>query len=536
MIRRVAHILIIIAVSAALLPTVAADGPDYAVLGSLTLPWSCDEGHRISWDPQGHWEQGKAGGVAFDFAMPEGTPLAAPANGLLRYLRDDRALETTYGHYADLVVEGGDWMIRLAHLRDEQTGLRWVSQGDLVGYSGKSGVPVAHLHLELFVRQGNRWVAPDLDRITRFFGLPMRDFVEQAIISRGGCPQQLALAGQVRSNPLHLGDEARWLVPLRNQGLTPMPLSEVQITLRAPDGSATVLDVEGEWTLKPRALLSVGIAGTPTLAGTWRVERVAYSGEGHSGRFDATGETEVLPPALRAIAGPPIAATLRVGDTIAVPVSLANTGDKPLTFDGLHLEGSRPDGGPWRASAKVDAPLEPGETCQFTLLGESPALYAGRWSYGRVGFQRLGQVFFFGEIEGAVQVSGPMLRADAVHAYLGLSGVSVFLRLTNAGTDLVTPDALELWGWKPGGVDAFTVRHQRVAPLGPGRSALLRLTIPTEGLAGQWQLVEAGAWIGGEYYPIPLPSQPAVIVPKSASPKGPPVAPLHDQQEPGLRP
>ena len=83
---------------------VRAQGPDYGELGRFTLPWACDQAHRISWDPQGHWANGKARGVAFDFAMPVGTALVAPADGLATWARDDRRLETTYGYSRHLPI------------------------------------------------------------------------------------------------------------------------------------------------------------------------------------------------------------------------------------------------------------------------------------------------------------------------------------------------------------------------------------------------------------------------------------------------
>ena len=101
--------------------------------------------------------------------MEESTPLFAPGDGMAYFLRDERLFETNLGNYVEVVIEG-DWLVRLAHLRDPQSGERPVRAGELIGHSGDTGVPVPHLHLEVLVRRDTSWVRPDISRMERFFG------------------------------------------------------------------------------------------------------------------------------------------------------------------------------------------------------------------------------------------------------------------------------------------------------------------------------------------------------------------------------
>lgn len=193
-------------------------------------------------------------------------------------------------------------------------------------------------------------------------------------------------------------------------------------------------------------------------------------------------------------------------------VALQNTGDREVVLGRIHLQGVRPDGQPWRASATIAEPLAPGAVARCELMSEARAEMAGRWSYGRVVWEHEGQLCLLGEVSGSLQVSGVALRVDRVVAYEGLDGLCIFLQLTNVGTETVAPAAIEVWGWKPDGIAAFTARQPRVMPLWPGQSLLLRLAVPTEGLVGPWQVIEAGYWLDGRYYAMPLPSQPTVWI------------------------
>ena len=44
--------------------------PDYRIPAEMALPWACDTGHEVTWEPEDHWAQAKATGVA---AKPSAT-------------------------------------------------------------------------------------------------------------------------------------------------------------------------------------------------------------------------------------------------------------------------------------------------------------------------------------------------------------------------------------------------------------------------------------------------------------------------------
>ena len=185
MVRRLLSGLVLLALLIGPVPAQAL-GPDYRVPGGFVLPWACGQSYRVTWEPSGHWESGKATGVAFDFSLPEGTPLFAPFSGTASFHSDLRPLETTYGHYIDLIDETGFWLVRLAHLSEPQSGTRFVRTGDQLGYSGASGVTSPHLHLELLARQGSGWVAPDPGELTALYGLSRQQLTEGAYVGRDG--------------------------------------------------------------------------------------------------------------------------------------------------------------------------------------------------------------------------------------------------------------------------------------------------------------------------------------------------------------
>jgi len=78
---------------------VEAQGPDYDAPAGFALPWECGQSFRVSWEPEGHWEAGMASGAAWDFGLPEGTPILAPFSGMAYFASDARPLDTTYGHF-----------------------------------------------------------------------------------------------------------------------------------------------------------------------------------------------------------------------------------------------------------------------------------------------------------------------------------------------------------------------------------------------------------------------------------------------------
>lgn len=493
---------------------VRADGPDYAVPGRLALPWACGEGQRISWGPVEHWEHGKARGIAFDFAIDEGTPLYAPCNGVAYFLLDERPFETNFGHYIEVASEDGNWLVRLAHLSDVQSGERPVQAGELIGYAGSSGVSVPHLHLELLVRQGNEWVRPDMAKLERFFGWPLTDFVEGAIITNDGCEAEAALGGpvtSVRQSPT-LGEIAQLSIPFRNEGLEPLQLDALQLFLLHSSGTALVLDARGAWSLDAKSGMEIVVSGRPSLAGQWEISHLIYMVEGASHRLDTTGELIVEPLPLTVSEISMANRALDVGDSIAFEIALRNDGEHDIVFDDLIMRGTRPDETLWHASYGQPGRVSAQDAALFPLTSTTVPQNVGLWHTLQLGLLVGKQMLWFDQLDGSFTVSGPELRVDRAEVYPSGRSLTVVLSLTNGGTRVAMPDAVEVWGWKPDGSTPLAASQSRLAPLGPGATAIILLTVPVDQVQGQWRLVEAGHWTAGAYYRMPLPYQPGVSV------------------------
>ena len=490
----------------------AAEGPDYDLPGRLALPWACGRAYRISWTPADHWANGRTVGLAFDFALPEGTPLYAPADGTAYFLRDKRPSERNLGNYVDLVV-GGEWLVRLAHLRDEQSGQQEVRAGELLGYSGSSGADAAHLHIELLVREGKTWARPDPTRLERLFGLPAEDLVEGVLIVNDGCPAHLVLEDTVR--PLRerfsLGEVAELEVKVRNEGLQPLTLRAVQLSLQGPDGEALMAEAQGEWIIAGKALQAITISAQPNFPGLWQVDRVICQAEDNSYVLPAEGIFTVEPSELKLV-GVSTRPAFEVGERIELEVWVENCGDDDLAVDDLRVEGLQPNGLLWTASAGEARVIPPHSLNRFLLSSPTVPVSVGYWRITRVGYEQGKRLFYLTQMDDSFAVQGPELRIVRAAVYASPKSLDIFLIVTNTGTRLATLDALEVWGWKPGGQEPFSIKSTILRQLEPGRSTLIRLAQPIESETGTWQLVEAGYWIRGEYYRLALPTQLTVEV------------------------
>jgi len=498
---------------------IAAGDPAYDVPGGLALPWACGEGYVVTWGPDGHWAERKASGLAYDFSLPEGTPLYSPGHGHIYYLRDERPFDTNLGNYVEIVVDD-DWLIRLAHLRDPQSGEGPVRAGEFVGYSGSTGVPLAHLHMELFVREGSRWVAPNLEQTERLFGLPVGDLVEGATVTNDGCPAQVALSGPVL--PLEpsapLGQAVTLRVPLHNDGLETITLDVVQVSLAGPDGTPLVVRAEGEWLLDAKSEAVIPVTVLPPRAGEWSVGRVTCgAGEATFG-LPGEGAFEVLPSDLRLI-GVSVPPEVRVGERIVLEAWVENGGAGDLRVNELEVRGVQPDGLPWSAVARQGRTIRAGEVRRFDLEGMMLPERVGEWRIVDVGYRAGdaggGPALLFAAAEGTFSVVGPELRAESLRARVDEGTLSVALLLANVGNDTAIVDRVEVWGWKPDGEEPF-VLEAAIDPVAPGGSAVVRLEGPLGVDEGLWRLIEAGYWVDGTYLRVPLPEQPTVATAGSA--------------------
>lgn len=482
-----------------------AKSPDYAIVGDWLLPWDCGEGHRVTWDPPGHWEHGKARGIAWDFSMGEGTPLYAPADGMAYFLYDERPLETNLGHYVELVVEG-DWIVRLAHLRDAQTGARWVRAGDLLGYSGHSGVPVAHLHLELLVRQGESWGRPELERLDRFLGLARAVFVEDAIVTNNGCPAQVSLRGEVWpvQGRVALGNPVDLILPLSNTGLEPTTLHDIQVSLINAAGHTMLAEACGDWLLEGQRERDLVVRAWPHAAGEWRVARVTCrTNQGDVG-FAAKGQVHVGASPLHVIdiSSP---AVLHVGERIEIGVWIENRSTQDLLLGDVRIGGAQPDGSPWKAQVDQRARVPAKQAIRLTAHSATIPQQVGTWRVTEINYQHgTGRRYDLDAPPHSWAVYGPEL---VVRDLVVLGSDTLFCTLDNRGTEMARVDAVETWGWRSDNAGTVAWSSQRIAPIAPGQSAYIKLDpvhAPDESLG---PLVEIGYWANSSYYRMAFPER-----------------------------
>ncbi|MCE1189228.1 MAG: M23 family metallopeptidase [Ignavibacteria bacterium] len=89
-----------------------------------------------------------------DFSMPVGTVVTASREGTVFYYYDSfYDNDATEGHENILIISHGDSTYsRYIHLTYHGVRVKtgsYVHRGDTLGYSGKSGTPIAHLHFDV---------------------------------------------------------------------------------------------------------------------------------------------------------------------------------------------------------------------------------------------------------------------------------------------------------------------------------------------------------------------------------------------------
>ncbi|HLT29524.1 MAG TPA: M23 family metallopeptidase [Myxococcaceae bacterium] len=156
------------------------------ILPVVGVPFACGARFPVS---QGH-DTGSHRSYdthAWDFRMPEGTPITAARDGVVRLARGDSdqggcdakmarhanyvvithdgGLETQYLHFSSVVVKPGDR----------------VTQGQLIGYSGNTGWSCGpHLHFKVTTRENNSWNNPSLPALIEGHGDPVRGMLVEA--------------------------------------------------------------------------------------------------------------------------------------------------------------------------------------------------------------------------------------------------------------------------------------------------------------------------------------------------------------------
>ena len=514
---------LILALAAALGPgAVSAEEPeaaDYSLPAHFALPWACGESFRVTWEPQGHWENGKATGLAYDFGLPEGTPVFAPASGVAHFLRDDRPLDTNFGHYIDLVVEGG-WLIRLAHLAEEQSGEREVRAGELIGYSGVSGVTEAHLHVEILAREGRRWVRPGAERLPALFGLPTADLVEENVVVNAGCAAALALAGEARPAEgvgLAIGRPGELRVPLYNEGLEGAAVEGVAVSLRAPHGALLAVAAEGDWEVAGKGHADLAVPLLPREAGFWAVEGVVLSVGGAAYHLPAAGGFEVAPSPV-ALVGLSLPATLQVGEQVRLEAWVQNETGEDAALDGLVVAGLTASREPWEASVRRHVTIPAGAYRRLILESSAVPHSVGEWTATRVDGLSGGEHLVLARVEQGLTVEGAELAIERLEA-LPEDPATVALLVTNRGTVPTAPESLLLWGEDAAGLRCVTLPGDLVGTLAPGESREVLLGAQEAGLEDLVP-VDAGYWAAGEYRPLRLPPRLGYDAQAAAAPEG----------------
>lgn len=130
---------------------------------------------------------------AWDFRMPEGTPVVAAMDGVVRMARGDSTVggcDQRFAPFANYVVvtHAGGIETQYLHFREVlvQAG-EHVKAGDLLGYSGQTGWACgAHLHFKLAHQKSRGWNNPSVPALIRGYGDPAVD----TEIAAPACPVQ----------------------------------------------------------------------------------------------------------------------------------------------------------------------------------------------------------------------------------------------------------------------------------------------------------------------------------------------------------
>ncbi len=493
--------------------TAHADGPDYGVPRYWLLPWACGEEHLVTWDWDDHWANGRVRGLAIDFRLATGTPVLAPAAGMAYFRTDTSARASNLGNYVDLYI-GECWLIRLAHLRDAQSGSRKVLAGEQIGISGSSGASAPHLHLEILVKRFNAWWdRPDLSQITDLFGHSLDDLREGNWVANDTCPGAPALGGDpiVEPQTVPLGEPVIIAVPIRNTAWTPLAFEAVQITATGPAGQEIRGETRGIWRLDGTAQVAVRVALWPSQAGTWQLGRVACISGAQRYELPSGGTFEVLDSPLQVV-GLGIPPTAKTGQNLSITVKVQNTGYQDILADDLEIRGIQPDGKPFIARLWGPAWINAGATSQFTLTSELVAAAIGTWRLMEIGYIKEGHLFTLGQVQGQTVVSGASPSVEELRASSSPGRITVILRLKNDGSEPFTPDSIEVWGWKPDGVESFHTQTAGAIVVPPERTVVITLGIETNDVAGNWQIAEVGYWLGGAFYSLEVDVLPEVWV------------------------
>lgn len=151
------------------------------VTPEVGVPFACGRVYTVS---QGHDVGSHLHNdtFAWDFRMPEGTPIVAARDGVVRMARGDSRVGGCDMKYAPManyvVVDHGDGL-ETQYLHFSAVTVRVgesVKQGQLLGFSGNTGWSCgAHLHFKVAKRAGPGWNNPSVPARITGYGDPTRD-------------------------------------------------------------------------------------------------------------------------------------------------------------------------------------------------------------------------------------------------------------------------------------------------------------------------------------------------------------------------
>jgi peptidase M23-like protein len=148
---------------------------------------------------------------AWDFRMPEGTPVVAALDGVVRLARgdsDEGGCDPSMARKANYVVIESEGGLELQYLHFSSvsvaTGQR-VHRGDLLGYSGKTGWACgAHLHFKVATPVSAGWNNPSMEARLQGYGDP----VLESWVSSPPCTAPLEVASHQPPPAVRQGDPA----------------------------------------------------------------------------------------------------------------------------------------------------------------------------------------------------------------------------------------------------------------------------------------------------------------------------------------
>lgn len=116
---------------------------------------------------------------AWDFRMPEGTPIVAAADGVVRLARGDSEIggcDPAYAKFANYVVVTHGDGVETQYLHFQSVTVKQgqkVKAGELLGYSGSTGWACgAHLHFKVAKPRGSGWNNPSIPARISGYGDP----------------------------------------------------------------------------------------------------------------------------------------------------------------------------------------------------------------------------------------------------------------------------------------------------------------------------------------------------------------------------